>query len=105
MLVKDLPPCLASYGNGYKPDDRVDLTNEVIANMQFLGLDGLVVIGGDDTLSYGAVLTTKGVPVWGIPGKQWITMSRHRLLHRLPVRDYASGRVYNALAFDGGFAQ
>lgn len=67
MQVKDLPPYLASYGNGYKPDDRVDLTNEVIANMQFLGLDGLVVIGGDDTLSYGAVLTTKGVPVWGIP--------------------------------------
>jgi 6-phosphofructokinase 1 len=26
-----------------------------------------VVIGGDDTLSYGAVLATKGVPVWGIP--------------------------------------
>jgi 6-phosphofructokinase 1 len=35
--------------------------------MKFLGLDGLVVIGGDDTLSYGAVLATKGVPVWGIP--------------------------------------
>ncbi|MHB8600329.1 MAG: 6-phosphofructokinase [Ktedonobacteraceae bacterium] len=67
MQVKDLPPHLASYGAGHKPDDRVDLTNEVIANMQFLGLDGLVVIGGDDTLSYGAVLTTKGVPVWGIP--------------------------------------
>lgn len=67
MQVKDLPPHLASYGVGHKPDDRVDLTNEVIANMQFLGLDGLVVIGGDDTLSYGAVLATKGVPVWGIP--------------------------------------
>jgi ATP-dependent phosphofructokinase / diphosphate-dependent phosphofructokinase len=67
MLVKDLPPHLASYGVGHKPDDRVDLTNEVIANMQFLGLDGLVVVGGDDTLSYGAVLAAKGVPVWGIP--------------------------------------
>ena len=67
MQVKDLPPHLASYGDGHKPDDRVDLTGEVLANMQFLGLDGLVVIGGDDTLSYGAVLATKGVPVWGIP--------------------------------------
>lgn len=67
MQVKDLPPHLASYAVGHKPDDRVDLTDEVIANMQFLGLDGLVVIGGDDTLSYGAVLTRKGVPVWGIP--------------------------------------
>ena len=67
MQVKSLPPHLASYGEGHEPDDRVDLTDEVLANMQFLGLDGLVVIGGDDTLSYGAVLATKGVPVWGIP--------------------------------------
>jgi len=40
---------------------------EVVANLNFLELDGLVVIGGDDTLSYAAVLAAKGVPVWGIP--------------------------------------
>ena len=67
MKVADLPPRLASYANGRKPEDRVDLTDEVVANIDFLGLDGLVVIGGDDTLSYGAVLASKGVPVWGIP--------------------------------------
>ena len=67
MRVGDLPPYLASYGQGHTPDDRVDLTAEVLANLDFLGLDGLVVIGGDDTLSYGAVLSGKGVPVWGIP--------------------------------------
>ena len=67
MQVKDLPPHLARYGEGHAADDRVDLTDEVIANMEYLGLDGLVVIGGDDTLSYGAVLVKKGVPVWGIP--------------------------------------
>jgi ATP-dependent phosphofructokinase / diphosphate-dependent phosphofructokinase len=65
--VGDLPPYLASYGQGRAPDDRVDLTAEVLANLDFLGLDGLVIIGGDDTLSYGAVLSGKGVPVWGIP--------------------------------------
>ncbi len=65
--VSELPPHLASYGEGHKPDDRVDLTDEVLANIEFLGLDGLVVIGGDDTLSYGATLSAKGVPVWGIP--------------------------------------
>jgi 6-phosphofructokinase len=65
--VSDLPPHLASYGAGRRPDDRVDLTGEVLANLEFLELDGLVVIGGDDTLSYGAILATKGVPVWGIP--------------------------------------
>jgi 6-phosphofructokinase len=65
--VSELPPHLASYGEGHKPDDRVDLTDEVLANIEFLGLDGLVVIGGDDTLSYGATLSAKGVPIWGIP--------------------------------------
>lgn len=67
MRVGDLPAHLKSYGAGHAPDDRVDLTPEVLANLEFLGLDGLVVIGGDDTLSYGAVLSQKGVPVWGIP--------------------------------------
>jgi len=65
--VGDLPLHLSAHGIGHGPDDRVDLTNEVLANMSFLELDGLVVIGGDDTLSYGAVLAAKGVPVWGIP--------------------------------------
>ncbi len=67
MRVGDLPPHLATFGSGHAPDDRVDLTNEVLANLNFLELDGLVVIGGDDTLSYGATLVSKGVPVWGIP--------------------------------------
>jgi 6-phosphofructokinase len=67
VRVGDLPSYLASYGTGHDPDDRVDLTGEVLANLNFLGLDGLVVIGGDDTLSYGAVLSQRGVPVWGIP--------------------------------------
>jgi 6-phosphofructokinase 1 len=65
--VAELPPHLAHYGQGHAPDERVDLTKEVLANLEFLGLDGLVVIGGDDTLSYGAVLAQAGVPVWGIP--------------------------------------
>src|SRR5207249_8644052 len=61
------PPHLKAHGDGLAPGEHVDLTNEVLANLSFLELDGLVVIGGDDTLSYGAVLTTKGVPIWGIP--------------------------------------
>ncbi len=65
--VSDLPEHLRSYGEGHDPKDRVDLTREVIANLEFLQLDGLVVIGGDDTLSYGAKLSAAGVPVWGIP--------------------------------------
>ncbi len=67
VRVADLPEHLKAMGDGHAPDDRIDLTSEVLANMKFLELDGLVVIGGDDTLSYGAVLAAKGVPVWGIP--------------------------------------
>lgn len=67
VRVGDLPPSLAAYAAGHNPDDRVDLTGEVLENLKFLELDGLVVIGGDDTLSYGAVLSSKGVPIWGIP--------------------------------------
>ena len=67
VRVGDLPPHLAAHGVGHVPDDRVDLTDEVLANIDFLELDGLVVIGGDDTLSYGAILAGRGVPIWGIP--------------------------------------
>ena len=67
VRVRDLPPHLKSYGVDRTPGDHVDLTTEVIANLDFLKLDGLVAIGGDDTLSYGSLLSAKGVPVWAIP--------------------------------------
>jgi ATP-dependent phosphofructokinase / diphosphate-dependent phosphofructokinase len=44
-----------------------DLTEEVLKNLDFLGIDTLVPIGGDDTLSYGVHLHNKGVRVIGIP--------------------------------------
>ncbi len=65
--VSELPAHLRSYAEGRKPEERVDLTREVLANLEFLGLDGLVAIGGDDTLSYGARLISEGFPVWAIP--------------------------------------
>ncbi len=67
VRVGDLPPHLESHGVGHAPGEHVDLTDEVLANLNFLELDGLVVIGGDDTLSYGSILSARGVPVWGIP--------------------------------------
>jgi 6-phosphofructokinase len=67
VRVGDLPPHLAHKGAGHAEDDRIDLTEEVIKNIDFLGLDGLIVIGGDDTLSYGAKLSGLGVPLWAIP--------------------------------------
>ncbi|MCK9244167.1 MAG: ATP-dependent 6-phosphofructokinase [Candidatus Marinimicrobia bacterium] len=44
-----------------------DLTPEVLKNLEFLGIDYLIPIGGDDTLSYGVTLHKAGFKVVGIP--------------------------------------
>lgn len=44
-----------------------DLTPEVIKNLEWLGVDFLIPIGGDDTLSYGVRLYKEGVKVVAIP--------------------------------------
>ena len=44
-----------------------DLTPEVIKNLEWLGVDYLIPIGGDDTLSYGVRLYSEGVKVVAIP--------------------------------------
>ncbi len=44
-----------------------DLTPEVIKNLEWLNVDYLIPIGGDDTLSYGVHLFKKGVNVVAIP--------------------------------------
>jgi 6-phosphofructokinase len=48
-------------------EDVNDMTEDVIKNLDFLGIDYLIPIGGDDTLSYGGHLHQKGVPVVAIP--------------------------------------
>ena len=44
-----------------------DLTPEVIKNLEWLEVDYLIAIGGDDTLSYAVHLYKKGVKVMAIP--------------------------------------
>jgi len=44
-----------------------DLTPEVLKNLEFLGIDYLIPIGGDDTLSYGVRLYKEGFKVIAIP--------------------------------------
>lgn len=43
------------------------MMERVFANFKAMQLDGLVAIGGDDTLSVAAALTAKGLPAVGIP--------------------------------------
>jgi ATP-dependent phosphofructokinase / diphosphate-dependent phosphofructokinase len=45
----------------------LDVSDEIIAAIGKLGLDALVVIGGDGTLRIGMEMHAKGVPVIGVP--------------------------------------
>lgn len=44
-----------------------DFTPVVLKNLERLGIDCLVAIGGDDTLSFASVLDSKGFPVIAVP--------------------------------------
>ena len=44
-----------------------DLTPEILRNLEFLGIDTLVTLGGDGTLGYAVRLHHEGVPLIGIP--------------------------------------
>jgi len=48
-------------------DDVNDVTPDVLENLDFLGIDFLIPIGGDDTLSYGVRMFQEGVKVVAIP--------------------------------------
>src|SRR2546427_1513698 len=65
MPAENLPAAvskerLAELATG---ENRYDLTPVVLENIESLGLDYLVTIGGDDTLSFSQVLVNKGVPL------------------------------------------
>src|SRR5207249_6999134 len=60
---EEIPEALRATFN----QDKNDLTSEVIKNLDWLGIDYLIPIGGDDTLSYGARLYQEGVKVVAIP--------------------------------------
>jgi len=54
-----------SRTNPYSPENNQ--SGRVLANIERLGLDALVVIGGDDTLGVANLLAKQGVNVVGIP--------------------------------------
>lgn len=60
-------------------DDINDLTPEVLKNLEFMGIDFLIPIGGDDTLSYAVRLSQESVKVVAIP-KTMITTCREQII-------------------------
>jgi 6-phosphofructokinase len=69
MRASGLPPTMdEATRNRYAVADGVfDLTPLVLDNLSARGVDLLVTIGGDDTLSYSQVLVNEGVPLVAIP--------------------------------------
>ena len=72
--MKKLPPVLE--GQKFEPKQSTkkgvtstvfDVTPAVLKNIETLGLDYLVAIGGDDTLSYAAELDRQGMKVMAVP--------------------------------------
>jgi ATP-dependent phosphofructokinase / diphosphate-dependent phosphofructokinase len=63
-LPKDAVP---AHLAGTYADAVNDVTPEVLKNLEFLGIDFLIPIGGDDTLSYAARLHEEKVKVVAIP--------------------------------------
>ncbi len=63
-----IPDFLKDSPLGFKVDeDTWDYTPHVLKVLEHLGIDTLVTIGGDDTLSYSVRLHNEGVPVVAIP--------------------------------------
>lgn len=64
VATADLPDFLRPQFEGDGPHD---LTGHVLQVLEALGIDALMPIGGDDTLSYGLRMHEEGVPVVAIP--------------------------------------
>ncbi|PYT64306.1 MAG: phosphofructokinase, partial [Acidobacteria bacterium] len=58
---------LPEHLKGTSTADTQDLTPEVLKNLDWLGIEYLIPIGGDDTLSYAVRLYQEGFKVVGIP--------------------------------------
>ena len=107
MSTKRLPPQLtAEEAAKYQvSDDLYDLTPLVLDNIEYLGLDYLVTIGGDDTLSYSKVLDRHGVPLIAIPEDDGQRRPGHRVLHRLLIGSHAGEGADHAPADDARVAR
>jgi ATP-dependent phosphofructokinase / diphosphate-dependent phosphofructokinase len=64
VRASQVPKFLAGDAEG---DGPFDFTAHVVRVIEHLGIDALIPIGGDDTLSYGLRLHDEGVPVIAIP--------------------------------------
>lgn len=62
-----VPEHLRAGAGPRSPEGRFDLTPHALRTIEFLGVDGLVVIGGDGTLAFARRLDDEGIAVIAIP--------------------------------------
>ncbi|MBN1667007.1 MAG: 6-phosphofructokinase [Anaerolineales bacterium] len=67
MKAEDIPDHVAESDRVLKENGRVDVTGHTLKVLEALGLEALISIGGDDTLSYAARLDQEGFQVVAIP--------------------------------------
>ncbi|MFN2164699.1 MAG: 6-phosphofructokinase, partial [Anaerolineae bacterium] len=68
VKAREVPDFLQEPGKDYtSSDEAYDLTWKVLQTLDQLGVDVLIPIGGDDTLSYGTRIHREGYPVVSIP--------------------------------------
>jgi ATP-dependent phosphofructokinase / diphosphate-dependent phosphofructokinase len=65
--MKKVPDFLAAGHSFPEKDGRFDMSSQVVRNLERLGLDALIAIGGDDTLSFAARLSELGVKIVAVP--------------------------------------
>jgi 6-phosphofructokinase 1 len=65
--MKKIPDFLVAGHSFPEKDGRFDLSAQVLKNLERLGLDALIAIGGDDTLSFAARLNQLGVKIVAVP--------------------------------------
>ena len=69
VKAEDIPEFLKNSGLGTVINEKgtMDFTDHVLKVLDHLGIEVLVAIGGDDTLSYGVRLSREGFPIVAIP--------------------------------------
>jgi ATP-dependent phosphofructokinase / diphosphate-dependent phosphofructokinase len=67
MRPDEIPEFMPEDRRILKEDGTVDCTPHVLEVLDFLSLDAIIAIGGDDTLSYAGHLHKKGVQIVAIP--------------------------------------
>jgi 6-phosphofructokinase len=64
---EDVPDFVRQEDRAARPDGRVDCTRHVLRVLDHLGLEALIPIGGDDTLSFASRLHQEDFRVFAIP--------------------------------------